>query len=426
MTSLKEKVLFLLLHTLIHILVIHFWNVVRTLVDGIFGKRRRRSRGVIEVVAHGNTSKVFFSLDKVEKLFYLSPPYDGRINTVLCALRPNWPISYTREVVNGVDDNPICLDWLIADTSERDARGILIIVPGLASWSQTNYIQRCVLLAHRYGIHCCVFNCKGLGDTPLTTPRMISASWTGDLHKTFSTALSREALSRKFGTAANNIWGAGFSLGGVIMSKFLKECALQGVKSQPLDAALIINSPLDMEETSRTLNEPQNAMYQRKMISNVIQFVTKHIDVLKNVKEIDLKEHDNDILKFMKSLRSLQEFDVHINAPHNGFATVKDFYDAVNVFTSLRHCNIPVLCLVAEDDPVIGSLPSNAFDDVASCNKLVAFVKFPYGGHLGFCRSPMEEWNGEPSVMEMFICDLISSHKHMEEMKEPTEGICLY
>ncbi|CCD15432.1 unnamed protein product [Trypanosoma congolense IL3000] len=426
MSSLKERMLFLALHVMVHICAIYLWSLVRATMNMISRRKSDEDHGKIEVLTNGAKAREFFSLGAVESLWYHSPPYNGKINTILSALRPNWPIAYNREVVDGIDGNPICLDWLLADETRGDGRGILVILPGLASWSQTNYVQRCVLQAHRYGIHCCVFNCRGLGDTPLTTPRLISASWTGDLHKIFSTALSRDVLSSRFGAAAENIWGAGFSLGGVIMTKFLKECGNTDKTPSPLDAAIIINSPLDMEETSRTLNEPKNAMYQRRMISNVIQFVSKHIDVLKNVAEVDVKDFDNDLLKFMKSLRSLQEFDLYINAPHNGFSTVREFYDAVNVLTSLKHCKIPMLCLIAQDDPVIGLVPRDSLTDVISKNDLVAFVRFPYGGHLGFCKTPLEEWNGDPSLMEIFVCDLISSRGHTKSEKEQSGCESLY
>ncbi|EKG00191.1 hypothetical protein TCSYLVIO_008880 [Trypanosoma cruzi] len=397
---------FWVLHVIVHVIYIDIPRLQRAFKLMTEEKRTAKVEERIDFLSAGTNTRYFFSFESFADFCYTSPPYNGHISTLLCAFRPPKPIKYTRQVVDSVDGNPICLDWFLAEEKNSPANGIMIIFPGLASWSQTNYVQHYVWHAHDRGFHCCVFNARGMGDTPLTRPRLMSASWTGDLRWVTRTELSRTALSLRFGATAQNVWGVGFSLGGVVLAKYLHEEGQNMTKEFPFDAALIINSPLDTLAVSANIMQPENALYQKNLFGGLIRYAIRHKDMLKQLPGVNDDGIRQDPLRFLKRLRTINEFDAHITAPHNGFSNPEEYYAAVNTLTSLRHCTIPTLCVIARDDPVTGEPPRKKMRELVTANSLVAFLELPYGGHLGYIGSPVEEWRGDPSFMELLTCNI--------------------
>ncbi|RNF02698.1 hypothetical protein TraAM80_06220 [Trypanosoma rangeli] len=377
----------------------------------------------INILADESTIGALLDFEGISDFHYTAPPYNGHISTALCSLRPSKPIKYTREVVDGADGNPICLDWLFVDEKHGPANGIMIIFPGLASWSQTNYVQHYVSHAHDKGFHCCVFNTRGMGDTPLTQPRLMSAAWTEDVRCVTRTALSKRALSLRFGKTVGNTWGVGFSLGGVVLAKYLDEEGKNGPKELlPFDAALIINSPLDTLASQANMMKPKNALYHKTLTGGLVRYAIRHIEMIKQLPGVSDDAIRKDTLRFLKNLRNIYEFDVHITAPHNGFSNPEEYYAAVNTLTSLRQCKIPTLCVIARDDPVTGDPPITQMRELVSANKLVAFLELPRGGHLGYIGSPLEEWRGAPSFMEVLTCNICKASQRNEWLRTQAAG----
>ncbi|KAG8345522.1 putative Alpha beta hydrolase family [Trypanosoma vivax] len=416
----KGTVIFSIIHVLIYILNVLIISPLQVLARVVARATSRQTDQTINVFGSPLAMSHFPFLKSYCARSYDAPAFNGHLSTILCGFRPRWPVPYTREFVDGPDGNPICLDWFLASTVTREAKGIMIVFPGLASWSQTNYVQHYVWRAHRRGIHCCVINGRGLGDTPLKQPRLISATWTGDVHRAMSTALARRSLELKFGHAAENVWGVGFSLGGVILSKFLAEEAENGRALPPFDAAIVLNSPLDAGETSKKLLKVKSRLYQRNMVRNVMRYFTRHETILRELPGPSHEAYHSDPLSFLKHLKNLEEFDHHINAPHNGFCSIAEYHAAASVLTTLRCSRVPTLCVIAKDDPVVCDVSSERLKELANENNLVAFIKFPYGGHLGYFGNPIEVWNEVPSLMEDFVCNAILSgqgHWHRKDSK---------
>ncbi|KEG12784.1 hypothetical protein DQ04_01431130 [Trypanosoma grayi] len=414
MTRFIYKAAFWVVHSVTHVVYICVPRFIQVLLGLWKSNDSKGTTQHIAVVAMGATTKTFFSLEHISCVSYTAPLYNGHISTVLCALRPPRPIEYTREIVNGVDGNPICLDWLLADTLTGSANGILIIIPGLASWSQTNYVQHYVWHAHEKGFHCCVFNTRGMGDTPLTQPRIMSATWTSDIRWVTHTTLTKAALSLRFGSAAAKVWAVGFSLGGIILSKFLAEEGEKTTQEHPFDAALIINSPLDALASSANMMLPKNALYQKNLTAGLLHYVHRHKEVVKYLPGIKEDSFRKDPVEFLKKIKTVRDFDKYINAPHNGFSSPEEYYSAVNALVTLRSCKIPMLCVITSDDPVTGEPPEEQLKDLVSANNFVAILEFPCGGHLGYIGTPADEWRGGPSIMEVVTTNICMASQRNE------------
>ena len=57
---------------------------------------------------------------------------------------------------------------------------VLILLPGLTGGSDNSYILHAVVKARLAGLRACVFNSRGTGGAPVTSPQFYSASFTGD------------------------------------------------------------------------------------------------------------------------------------------------------------------------------------------------------------------------------------------------------
>lgn len=369
------------------------WRVQRT---HVFGSPEARS---------------FFKLDTVDGLPYTDPAYSGHVSTILCSFRPHRHIPYERVGHPGGDGNPMYVDWYAApDTA--NARGVFVIVPGLASWSGTNYIEHFVWYAHAHNFHCGVFNSRGMGDTPIETPRLMSAEWTDDLRAVVADGpLSRRAMTQRCG-ASVPIVGVGFSLGGVILGKYVGEECLAG-RPSAFDAVMIVNSPLDcMDSSNRMERGLERVLYQPSMIGGLTAYARRHAKVLKDLPGLEgsvqaafAKGQHNDVLMQMKSVR---DFDKIITAPTLGFATPEEYYHRISSISWLPHFTVPVLCVSAMDDPVCGPPPIETLKAMMATNANLALLTIPYGGHLGYIRSAREEWFGSECFMETLLFKLVA------------------
>jgi predicted alpha/beta-fold hydrolase len=180
----------------------------------------------------------------------------------------------------------------------------------------------------------------------------------------------------------------GFSLGGVVLSKFVGEIGKENVAS-PLAGAITVCSPWDMHNASYTMQQPlQWAIYQKPLTRGLLSYVNRHQNVLAKLPGIDFKS----LLErnMLAMISSVQEFDRYIIAPHFNFSSVCDYYSAADSLPWLEHSKIPVLCVGTANDPITGSLPSlRQWEMLAQRNSNFVYLLFPCGGHLGFLGTPL-------------------------------------
>jgi uncharacterized protein len=359
-------------------------------------------------------AKSFFHLDKVDGVPYTDPRYSGHVSTILCAFRPHRHIPYERVCHPGGDGNPMYVDWhLAADAS--NAKGLFIIIPGLASWSGTNYIEHFVWFAHEHNFHCCVFNSRGMGDTPVETPRLMSAKWTDDFRAVMRDGpLSRASIAKKCGLDMPVV-GVGFSLGGVILCKYAgEEC--QAGRATALDAVMVVNSPLDcIDSNNRMEGTLERIMYQPSMVGGLTAYARRHSKVLKDLPGLEesvraafARGQYDEVFTQMKKVR---DFDAVITAPTLGFATPEDYYHHISPIAWLPHFTLPVLCISALDDPVCGPPPMDTLEKMMATNSNVALLTIPRGGHLGYIRSMRDEWIGKECFVETILCTIVGNMK---------------
>ncbi|KPJ00369.1 Abhydrolase domain-containing protein 3 [Papilio xuthus] len=215
--------------------------------------------------------------------YYWPTPWcvESRLQTVIGSILRSLllpPLQFRREVLKLSDGGQVALDWLEEDDAGAECRAVLLVLPGLTGGAQADYVRCLAAAARRLRAALVVFNNRGLGGLPLTTPRLYSAvshevrhftphfrmNICNDLAMSSSRSRRRLWLERKSNEGAGQevgeavsavrargvpVLAAGVSLGGLQLGRYLAE---QGA-SAPVHAALIVSSPLDVVKGSQCM-----------------------------------------------------------------------------------------------------------------------------------------------------------------------------
>lgn len=156
-------------------------------------------------------------------LHYRNPLYNAHIHTVFGAMRPSGLVSMQRQTIASYDGGLMCLDWVINKPLRPSSKNALVfVIPGITGSSYENYVQRLAYYliqgnrkkfndafrVHKtessddndddINISVVMYNARGLGDTPLTTPQLFCANYTDDvryiMHNVFTESFLRERL----------------------------------------------------------------------------------------------------------------------------------------------------------------------------------------------------------------------------------------
>ena len=349
----------------------------------------------------------FHGSDGTLRQRYDSPLYNRHVGTILGFVRPELKaVKYDfREKVTGSDGCELYIDWLFykGDPTSR-AAGCVLVLPGLASHSASGYIMNFVKHASSVEacMHCGVLNARGMGTTPLTQPKLMSGSMTDDIRYVVEHYFTEDRVSSRFGRRLP-LMLVGFSLGSNILVKYLGEegqrLATSPTNAFPVKCAVAICTPWDPHETTQIMNRPlEHLLYQLDLLDGLMRYIRRHHHHGRRFRGINVDE----IL--MHPPRSIEEFDTRVTAPHYGFSSSEEYYTECMSFPKLDFVPVPLLCFMAEDDPVCGPPPSTKkWVEKVKLNNNVTCVIAPAGGHMGFLQSPLAEVNGRPNFLERFV-----------------------
>ncbi|XP_013176939.1 PREDICTED: phospholipase ABHD3 [Papilio xuthus] len=295
--------------------------------------------------------------------YYWPTPWcvESRLQTVIGSILRSLllpPLQFRREVLKLSDGGQVALDWLEEDDAGAECRAVLLVLPGLTGGAQADYVRCLAAAARRLRAALVVFNNRGLGGLPLTTPRLYSAVSHEEVGEAVSAVRARGVP----------VLAAGVSLGGLQLGRYLAE---QGA-SAPVHAALIVSSPLDVVKGSQCMERAGlNAALSWHMARQLRGTVRARLPALASG---------------VRSCRSVRAFDAAFTAPHFGFASPEAYYRAASLAPRLGRVARPLLCLCAADDPFqpLEALPVRE----AASSACVALCVTARGGHIGF----LEGW----------------------------------
>lgn len=295
----------------------------------------------------------------------------GHAETIMpSVLRRGPKVEYEREVLRVPDGGCITLDW--PPQRERlQGRPLCVLLPGLAGGSNCAYVRRFVVSAIDGGFMPVVFNSRGCADSPVTSAKFYSASYTGDMR--FVVANLRE----RFGESVQ-MFSIGWLLGANILVNYLAE---EG-KACPLRGAASVGNPFDLSMCSSNLARPGIGKFYDKMLARgLTKIFAKHAPLFRG-KAAQLEGLDAELAQRAATVR---DFDVAITAPSFGHPSVEAYYEVSGSAQRVADVRIPTLCIQAQNDPI--SLDEAIPRDAIEANECMALLVTETGGHIGWACS---------------------------------------
>ena len=252
---------------------------------------------------------------------------------------------------------------------DRTNHATLGLVHGLGGSADAPYVLGAACLAYGAGTNVVRLNQRNCGGTEHLTPTLYHSGMSGDLAAVLRELVGRDGLSR--------VLVAGFSMGGNLALKMAGEMGEEAPTA--LLGICTVSPALDLSETTRNLELPQNRLYQRSFVRGLRRLV-------KRKKELHPGLFD---VRKLGCLRTVRDFDELYTAPHGGFASAEDYYARTSAIRFVPRVQIPTLIIHARDDPLVPFGPLQRSE--VSGNPNVVMATPPRGGHVAFVSADGEE-----------------------------------
>lgn len=238
-------------------------------------------------------------------------------------------------------------------------RRAVLLVHGLAGCVTSHYVVRAAAAVERWGWNCLRLNLRGADREGAD---FYHAGLTEDLYA----ALRSPELS---GMDRIDIWG--YSLGGHVALRLASETAdLPRVR-----AVAAVCSPLDLAASAAAIDGRSGALYRFYLLRRLREILWAV--AARNAVPISLEE--------ASEIRHLQEWDRRVVAPRHGFADDQDYYRQMSVGPGLADLRVPVLLVLAENDPLVPAETLRPSLETAAPRLEVRWSE--RGGHVVFPRS---------------------------------------
>lgn len=280
------------------------------------------------------------------------------MQTILPALLSSARAVYTRtEIISLPDGDEVSLHWSGPAARGDMARDTLIILPGMQGGLNSACVRTMLQATDNLGKSAVVLSHRGA-----CKPNRLSKFYHAGHIEDLAWLVQRlSSLAR-----ATGLYAVGFSLGGVMLTRFLAEYF-----SAPIQRAVTVSMPFCLGATAKVANLGMNRLYQRRILASY-KTVAKAKQCFPEYRRRN---------RFLNRVRSIRDFDRLYTAPINGFASVEEYYEVCSAKRHLPSVTHPLLLIVAQDDPLI---PLDTFPIVTSLRNDVTALFFATGGHLGF------------------------------------------
>ncbi|XP_013600197.1 PREDICTED: embryogenesis-associated protein EMB8 isoform X1 [Brassica oleracea var. oleracea] len=346
----------------------------------------------------------------------LSKPYDAfpligfnsHAETIYAAFYRSVPfVRLRRECLRTKDNGSVALDWVAGDDSCLPPESpILILLPGLTGGSQDSYVRHMLLRARSKKWRCVVFNSRGCGDSPVTTPQFYSASFLGDISEVIA------HVGDRFPRA--NLYAAGWSLGGNILVNYLA----QESHNCTLSAAVSLCNPFDLVIADEDFHKGFNNVYDKALSRSLRRIFSKHSLLFE-----DIGGGFN--IPMAANADTVRDFDEGLTRVSFGFKTVDEYYSKSSSSKAIKHVRIPLLCIQAANDPIAPDRGIPRKDIKCQANPNCMLIVTPRGGHLGWVageRAPNGAPWTDPVVMEFLqhveSCETINGDRLLEDVHQ--------
>lgn len=249
------------------------------------------------------------------------------------------------------------------EKEKSDTHPIVILFHGLEGSSNSPYILGMMQRLFEQGYVSVVMHFRGCSGVQNRLARCYHSgetqdakAWIEHLYKTYP---------------QSKLYAIGYSLGGNMLLKLLGEYA----ENSPLEKAVSVSAPMDLEVCAVKLNSGISKLYQM----HLMRFLKSSL--LEKYEQHDMKEKLGIDEEDVKKLKTFWEFDDAYTAPIHGMGTAKNYYKVCSAKPYLQKIQTSTLIINAKDDPFMTPeiLPME--------KELSSFIilEVPkHGGHVGF------------------------------------------
>ncbi len=242
-------------------------------------------------------------------------------------------------------------------------RPVAIFLHGLEGSARSHYLVGMSKKAYAQGFHVVRLNMRNCGGTEHLTATLYCAGLSQDV---------RAVIRWLRGLGLEHVYAAAVSLGANVLLKYLGEQGENG--GDPLRSAAVISPPIDLGLGVEKLSLPQNWIYQRYFVRNLIRRMRRKLALYPALGD----------MKKIERVRTIYEFDDLVTAPHFGFGTADDYYRLASSAPLLGAIRVPTLIVQAMDDPMIPFEPF--LTSGIERNPHLLLLATRYGGHTGFLQ----------------------------------------
>ena len=263
----------------------------------------------------------------------------------------------------------------------RTTAPVMVIVHGLEGSSDSGYVRGIAERAFARGYHVVRMNQRNCGGTEQLTPTLYNSGMSGDY---------RAVLEELAGVDGfREIFFVGYSMGGNLVAKMAGEfgaeapAALRGVCS--------VCPAWDLAACANELERRDNYLYQNRFVAGLMSRYERKAKLFPD-RYVPARE--------LARVRTVREFDDVITAPSAGFRDAEDYYEKSSAKNVIGQLGVPVLLIVAEDDPFVPYVSFLAMK--ADKNPWIRFEAPLHGGHCAFIsrHRGMERFWAEQRVVE--------------------------
>ncbi|MCD7456914.1 embryogenesis-associated protein emb8 [Datura stramonium] len=295
--------------------------------------------------------------------------WNRHIETIFAAFFRSVPdVRLRRECLRTKDDGCVALDWVSGDDRRLPPDSpLLILLPGLTGGSDDSYVRHMLVRARSRGWRVVVFNSRGCGDSPVTTPQFYSASFLGDMYEVVAHVSNRYP--------AANLYAIGWSLGANILVRYLG----QESHSCLLSGAVSLCNPFNLVIADEDFHKGFNNVYDKALANSLCKIFKKHALLFE-----DMEGEFN--ISLAANAKTVREFDDGLTRVSFGFKSVDDYYSDSSSSDSITNVCTPLLCIQAANDPIAPSrgIPRKDIEENSNCMLIIT----PKGGHLGWVAGP--------------------------------------
>lgn len=249
-----------------------------------------------------------------------------------------------------LDDGDTLYCEVSTPKSWEEGQKTVVMVHGLGGSAQSNYMIRVARKLYENGYMVVRVNLRGSGTGRNLARLPYHGGSSGDIFVVL------QALRQQ--TPLSPIILLGFSLGGNIALKLSGELGRDGLTW--LQSTIAICSPIDLKKSITMLLMPENRLYHRYYLKQLIM-------------------QGDSWARGMK-IDNLYDFDTHVTAPTWGFASADEYYTQSSSSRYISSIKNPCNLLLTLDDPFVDY---EQIQDIHLPAHMKVFL-CRNGGHMGF------------------------------------------